>query len=73
MENLETRYWRKQAHASFDPLWQKSFKKKSNRRLNRDHYYNLVSNKFGYRVHIGESNVEQCQAIIKWCEKRKGK
>ena len=73
MADYKTRQFRKLAHAEFDPLWQKVFKKKSNRRLNRDHFYNLISNKFGYRVHIGESDVDQCKAIIEWCKKRKEK
>jgi len=77
MANYETRQYRKMAHAIFDPIWQNAHKtyalKKGNKRLNRDALYNRISNKFGYRVHIGESSKEQCQAIIQWCEKRKDK
>jgi len=73
MADRETRYWRQEAHAVFDPLWKSVFKRNSNKRLNRDAIYNTISNKFGYRVHIGESNVEQCKKIVEWCQKRKQK
>ena len=68
----ETRYWRQEAHGVLDPLW-KAWKRNSNRRMNRNRIYETISNKFGYRVHIGESDKEQCQNIIKWCKKRKDK
>jgi len=73
MADRETRHWRKEAHTIFDPLWLKSFKRKSNKRRNREAIYNSISNRFGYRVHIAESNIEQCQKIIEWVKKRKDK
>ena len=73
LADYKTRQYRKMAHAIFDPLWRNTFKRRSNKRLNRDAVYSQISNKFGYRVHIGESNVEQCKNIIQWCEKRKEK
>lgn len=66
MANFKTRKFRKMAHAVFDPIW-----KNKGRKNSRDLTYSRISKVFGYQVHIGESNVEQCEKIIEWCEKRK--
>ena len=60
--NRELREWRKKAHNAFDPLW------KNNRNMNRDKAYGLLEKEFKCVVHIGESDIEMCKLIIKFCE-----
>lgn len=72
MANADTRKWRQKAHAVFDPLWQKIFKRNSTKRLNREAMYNRISNAFGCRVHIAESDIDRCKKIIEWCNQIKG-
>lgn len=58
MANKELREWRQKAHALVDPLWKsKTYK--------RSIVYLRLSEAFGKQIHIGESDIEQCQEIIK--------
>lgn len=57
MANKELREWRIKAHAAIDPIWKDG-------RLKRQKVYQWLCRHFQYEVHIGQSNVAQCQAII---------
>jgi len=63
MANEELRGWRKKAHATFDPIWQYS-------NMSRQEAYGLISEDFGFEVHIGEGDIETCQRIIEWANKK---
>ena len=63
MANRETREWRKKAHAIFDPLWKTG-------RVSRGRAYGILRNKFKREIHIGESDVKTCQAIIEYLEQK---
>lgn len=58
MANAELRAWRMKAHAAIDPLWKTG-------RLSRNDVYQKLHKWFGHEVHVGSSDVAQCQAIIK--------
>lgn len=64
MANKELREWRKKAHLAFDPLWKEY-------RLDRKKAYKILSIKFGKEIHIGESDIETCKKIIRFCEEKK--
>lgn len=57
MANKELREWRKKAHAAIDPLWQ-------SRKHKRSTVYARLAEYFNKEIHVGEPNIEQCQAII---------
>lgn len=59
LANRETREWRKKTHASFDPLWKDSS-------MNRKQAYAILKRHFGHQIHIGESDVDKCKAIIEF-------
>lgn len=62
LANAELRYWKKQAHAAFDPLWQRgSF------RGRRNAAYDWLAQKMDLPVeetHIGMFDVGQCRRAI---------
>ncbi|KKK84310.1 hypothetical protein LCGC14_2784650 [marine sediment metagenome] len=58
MANKELRDLRKQAHSIIDPLWKSG-------QMRRNEVYNMLKKKFGKVIHIGESDVELCNLIIK--------
>lgn len=60
MANRELREWRKKTHAIIDPLWLK----KPNRKDARRRLYLKLYKYFGKETHVGESDIEQCKAII---------
>lgn len=57
MTNKEMRTWRRRAHAMLDPLWKGG-------QYDRREVYARISRHFGHTVHVGESGVEECKAII---------
>lgn len=63
LANAELRYWKKAAHAVFDPLWrQGSF------RGRRQAAYKWLAGEMGLPVeqtHIGMFDIEQCKQAIK--------
>lgn len=58
MANQELREWRMKTHAVFDPLWKTG-------KMSRKSAYKLLKEKLGREIHIGESDIETCQSIIK--------
>ena len=63
MANAETREWRKRTHAAIDPLWK--WKK-----MRRGEMYGMLNQHFGRQIHIGESDVETCKAIIQFVKEK---
>lgn len=62
LANAEVRYWRRLAHAAFDPLWQSG---KFYRR--RNDAYSWLSLKMGLpkeNTHIGMFGVDACKKVI---------
>lgn len=59
MANKELRQWRQAAHYHFDALWKIDGMK-------RKQAYQVLSDHFGHRVHIGASDKDQCRAIIEF-------
>lgn len=70
------RYWKKQAHAHFDPLWQekkinKIFKKFIPDVTNRKKTYIWLSEQLGLeldRTHIGMFDVKTCKRVVELCK-----
>jgi hypothetical protein len=59
LANKELREARKKAHKALDPLWQKG-------RYSRTAVYDMMKLHFGYKVHIGSSDVKMCNDIIEF-------
>jgi hypothetical protein len=57
--NQETRGYRIRAHEAFDRLWK-------SRIITRENAYRELEFFFNRRIHIGESDIETCKAIIEW-------
>lgn len=69
LANAELRYWKRKAHASFDPIWQ-------NGEIKRREAYKLLAQKMEIKFkdcHIGMFDIEQCREVVKiassWGEK----
>lgn len=60
MTNAELREWRVEAHKAFDKLW----KGEGHYAKKRKKAYQLLKEKFGREIHIGESDIETCKEII---------
>ena len=58
MADKELMGWRIKAHTSFDTLWKSG-------RMSRKSAYQLLKEKFGREIHIGESDIKTCKEIIK--------
>lgn len=58
MANAELREWRIKAHAVIDPLWK-------SKKYQRHTVYIRLSEAFGKEIHIGETDIQTCQDIIK--------
>lgn len=65
LANAELRYWKKAAHAAFDPIWQYGRFKG-----HRKQAYSWLAGKMGLPVdktHIGMFDVDQCKKVIQIC------
>lgn len=58
--NQETKLARMEAHRSFDQWW-------LDKNIQRRGGYAKLKEHFGFEVHIGESDVAMCEAIVKFC------
>lgn len=69
LANAQLRFWKKQAHAAFDPLWQRGpFHK------HRNVAYDWLSQQMGIpreETHIGMFDIEQCKQVIRICNQRR--
>jgi hypothetical protein len=61
MANKELRGWRVKAHAAIDPIWKREI-------LTRGQVYAELKKHFNREIHIGESDIAMCQAIITFGE-----
>lgn len=55
-----TRYWRKKAHAAFDPIWK-------SKTLTRTQAYSMLSDRLGIEVdecHIGQFDAKTCKRAV---------
>jgi len=59
MANRALRKKRIYAHVVFDRIWKKGIKK-------RGTLYKRMSDHFGYKLHIGTANIQECNKIIEW-------
>lgn len=60
--NKETKAARIEAHRVFDVIWQNNF-------MSRSQAYKLLAKKLGVKqVHIGESDIETCEKIMRACK-----
>lgn len=57
MANKELREWRIKTHAVIDPLWKGG-------EMKRYEVYQMLKDKFGKEVHIGETDIKTCKEII---------
>ncbi len=62
--NHATRQARIRAHAAFDPLWK-------SRAMSRKSAYAWLKESTGV-VHIAESDIDQCERVVRACEQREG-
>ncbi len=58
MANRELRQWRRRAHRHIDIIWKGVHKRK------RGKVYMVLEEIFGREIHIGESDIDTCKAII---------
>lgn len=58
MANKELRQKRMEVHALIDPLWK-------TKKYPRWKVYKMLSDAFGEEIHVGESDLEKCEEIIK--------
>ena len=66
LANAELRYWKKQAHAAFDPIWKYGSMKRHNA-------YGWLSSQLNIphdKTHIGMFDVGQCKQVIQVCNER---
>lgn len=69
LANAELRYWKKAAHAAFDPIW-----KYGRFRGYRNAAYGWLAGRMGLPVeetHIGMFDVAQCKKAIQICHKER--
>lgn len=69
LANAELRYWKKAAHAAFDPVW-----KYGRFRGYRNAAYGWLAGRMGLSVeetHIGMFDVAQCKKAIQICRKER--
>lgn len=60
LANADLRFWKKTAHAEFDPLWK-------SKRMTRSQAYSWLSSKMGLPpelTHIGMFDVSQCKQVV---------
>lgn len=71
LANAELRYWKKAAHAAFDPLW-----KRGPFRYHRDVAYGWLARKMGLpfeHTHIGLFDVSQCKKAVRICRNERSR
>lgn len=62
----QLRFWKKAAHAAFDPIW------KDTNKLNRSDAYAWLSKEMNLDpelTHIGMFDIDKCQELIEICKK----
>lgn len=59
MANVELRGWRVKVHNYIDPLWKGG-------KISRKKVYQILKDRFGKDIHIGESDIETCKRILEF-------
>lgn len=70
MANRTLRSAKKEAHAAFDPMWQRKVELGSKRRNARSDGYTWLAGQLGVKasaMHIGWLDLEQCRAVVAAC------
>jgi hypothetical protein len=71
LANEELRYWKKEAHASFDPLWQAKVNQGWRKVKARNTTYEWLAKEMKLPIeyaHIGMFDVNQCKKVIELCK-----
>lgn len=71
LANAELREWKKQAHALFDPLWNRKMKQGISKKRARAKAYKWLAGELGIdpkRCHIGMFDVDQCRQVVQICK-----
>jgi len=63
LANKELRDWRQKAHRAFDPLWKEGS-------MSRQEAYRWLKEKTGKWIHMGESDIETCRAVVEAIENK---
>jgi len=72
----ELRYWKKRAHAAFDPIWRERFERKNKidprykKQMARGGRYKELAYLMSLtskECHIGMFDVDQCRTVVKLC------
>ena len=72
LADKELRFWKKEAHRYFDPLWKKKAEKGYSKNKARRSGYMWLSKQLGIkpkRTHIGMMTVDECKKIVELCKK----
>lgn len=67
LADSELRYWKKAAHAAFDPLWQKQISQGISKHTARGNAYKWLAEQMqldSNDAHIGMMDVEQCKRVV---------
>ncbi len=71
LANAELRYWKRRAHAAFDPLWQRKMARdRVSKSEARKLAYHWLAEQLGLSVqqcHIGMFDVATCQRVMEIC------
>lgn len=71
LANEELRYWKKEAHASFDPIWQAKVNQGWGKFKARNSTYEWLAKEMKLpleHTHIGMFDVNQCKKVIELCK-----
>lgn len=72
LANEELRYWKKEAHAAFDPIWQAKVNLGWGKFKARNSTYEWLAKEMKLSLeytHIGMFDVNQCKKVIELCKK----
>lgn len=70
LANKELRYWKKEAHSKFDPIWMLDVENGCSKYNARNKAYKWLSDKMELPIdltHIGMMDVEQCKQVVELC------
>lgn len=71
LANAELRRWKQNAHAVFDPLWERAIRKYGSKTKARGRAYAWLAEKLGIpleQCHIGRFDVAQCKQVVEVCK-----
>lgn len=71
LADTDLRYYKRIAHESFDPLWERAIKQGRNKKEARGAAYKWLASCMKLKAsetHIGMFDIEQCKQVIKFCK-----